>query len=77
MLISRSGAVNKSAKNLVNELQDLGVNVMVPLCDIADKVALRSILQSHDLPPIKGCIQSTLALCVSSLCPRLTSAEHR
>jgi NADPH:quinone reductase-like Zn-dependent oxidoreductase/NAD(P)-dependent dehydrogenase (short-subunit alcohol dehydrogenase family) len=54
-------------EKLVQELRAQGVDVRAPLCDIADKEALRATLQDlDDMPPIKGCIQSAMVLRDSS-----------
>ncbi|TLD05739.1 uncharacterized protein PgNI_08484, partial [Pyricularia grisea] len=64
ILISRKGAVTFEAKELVAELQDLGVKVATPACDATDKVALRNALDecSANTPPIIGVIQCSMVL---------------
>lgn len=68
ILLSRSALHREDAQQLITELQRKGVRVETPACDIADEEALALVLAScsQKLPPIKGCIQSTLALNVSS-----------
>ncbi|KAL9012268.1 MAG: hypothetical protein Q9173_002960 [Seirophora scorigena] len=64
ILLSRSALHREDAQQLITELQRKGVRVETPACDIADEEALALVLAScsQKLPPIKGCIQSTLAL---------------
>ena len=68
ILLSRSAKHDDLAKDLIDELRREGVTVMTPICDIADKAILKSVLRQYGqtMPPIKGCIQSTLALHVRS-----------
>lgn len=49
---------------LLKELADIGVDVASPPCNIADAEALGSALQMQlqTMPPIKGCIQSSMVL---------------
>lgn len=64
ILLSRSGAKDASAKSFLECLKDQGVNVVAPACDIVDKESLSKALTecSIRMPPIKGCIQSTMVL---------------
>ncbi|KAI1758450.1 KR domain-containing protein [Xylaria castorea] len=64
ILISRSGAQSEAAKMLVDELQIQGVQVATPSVDLVDLERLREVLRtlSHSMPPIRGCIQATVAL---------------
>ncbi|KAL8961754.1 MAG: hypothetical protein Q9193_001734 [Seirophora villosa] len=64
ILLSRSALHKEDAQQLITELQRKGVRVETPACDIADEEALALVLAScsQKLPPIKGCIQSTMAL---------------
>ncbi|KAK1975195.1 beta-ketoacyl synthase domain-containing protein [Colletotrichum cereale] len=64
ILLSRRGAVDKPAIDLVNELKSVCDNVVTPACDVTDKNALRHIVNelSTGLPPIKGCIQGSMVL---------------
>ncbi|KAK6206913.1 beta-ketoacyl synthase domain-containing protein [Colletotrichum tabaci] len=64
ILLSRRGAVEKPAIDLVRELESLGVNVVTPACDVTDEKALRHVMTelAATLPPIKGCIQGSMVL---------------
>ncbi|KAF2180759.1 reducing type I polyketide synthase [Zopfia rhizophila CBS 207.26] len=64
ILLSRSGAKSGSARKLLQELQEKGVNVVAPSCDITDKASLQDVLRRccSEMPPIKGCIQSAMVL---------------
>lgn len=64
ILLSRSGATSSEAKILVEELKMKSVNVQTPACDISDPSALDLVLEACrlSLPPIAGCIQSSMVL---------------
>ncbi|KAI0855253.1 polyketide synthase [Xylaria cubensis] len=64
IVTSRSGAVDKSAKKLVADLRQEGVNVAAPACDITDKSAMENIISSclSKMPPVRGCIQASTIL---------------
>ncbi|KAK1992892.1 beta-ketoacyl synthase domain-containing protein [Colletotrichum falcatum] len=64
VLLSRRGAVEKPAVELVNELRSVCDNVVTPACDVADEQALINTMNevSKSLPPVKGCIQASMVL---------------
>lgn len=70
ILLSRSGAKGhgSEADSLILELQQKGVRVETPAVDISDKNKLQGELNSliSTMPPIRGCIQATVALRVSN-----------
>ena len=69
ILLSRSGLHTDVAKDMVRKLDEKGVNVFAPLCDIADARSLGKALEqaTKTMPPIKGCIQASAALRVRYL----------
>ncbi|EAL93575.1 beta-ketoacyl reductase [Aspergillus fumigatus Af293] len=63
ILLSRSGATRDSAKELLRDLEDLGVRVATPRCDVSDRTSLRHALNecsAAGMPPVKGCIQGAM-----------------
>ncbi|KAI1745051.1 polyketide synthase [Xylaria scruposa] len=64
IVTSRSGAVDKSAKKLVADLRQEGVNVAAPACDITDKSEMENIISTclSKMPPVRGCIQASTIL---------------
>ena len=64
ILLSRSGAKSKIVKTLIKDLRLLGVNVEVPVCDIARYDVLKHVIDEclQKMPAIKGCVQSTMVL---------------
>nr|UPN67558.1 hypothetical protein [Pestalotiopsis sp.] len=59
ILLSRSGPCSELAKTTIQDLQQLGVQVRAPLCDVSDTSSLQGALhQIQDMPEIKGCIQA-------------------
>lgn len=64
LLLSRSGASSREAKELLDEMQKMGVTVVAAPCDVSDERALASVLADsiQKLPPIKGCIQASMVL---------------
>jgi hypothetical protein len=69
ILLSRSGSNTTAAQDLVAELKSQGVSVATPRVDISDLSALQQILSglAKAMPPIRGCIQATVALRVRLL----------
>lgn len=65
ILLSRSGPTTDTAKALVAELKMQSVNVATPRVDIGNLDALQEAIDSLSMPPIRGCIQATVALRVS------------
>jgi NADPH:quinone reductase-like Zn-dependent oxidoreductase len=67
ILLSRSGLQSDVAKELVGGLQQQGIYVEAPKCDITNIAMLETVLAScsERMPPIKGCIQSTMVVVVS------------
>ena len=66
LLLSRSGLRNAGthAENRVKTLRDLGAVIEAPECDITDINALRKVVEGYRgfMPPIAGCIQSSMVL---------------
>lgn len=68
VLLSRRGPVQAAAKELVRELEAICENVATPACDVTDIASLRQVIEdcSKTMPPIRGCIQGSMVLKVSS-----------
>ncbi|ETS74933.1 hypothetical protein PFICI_13417 [Pestalotiopsis fici W106-1] len=65
ILLSRSGPETEEAKELMNELTANNVLVEAKGCNVADAVALASVLAQCTLrgfPPIRGCIQAAMVM---------------
>lgn len=65
ILLSRSGNTKHPAKKLLHDLEELGVRVATPRCDVSDLDSLRRALNecsAAGMPPIKGCIQGAMVL---------------
>ena len=65
ILISRSGPAGRDdALSLLRDLDERGVKVRCPTCDISNFAALKDAIDacSADLPPIKGCFQASMVL---------------
>lgn len=62
--ISRSGISSDAAQEVVDKLTDLGVQVKVLQCDIADEAKLSESLGTalKTMPPIRGVIQGAMVL---------------
>jgi NADPH:quinone reductase-like Zn-dependent oxidoreductase/NAD(P)-dependent dehydrogenase (short-subunit alcohol dehydrogenase family)/aryl carrier-like protein len=61
---SRSGPSSDAASALVAELQEMGVNVKAPRCNVGLSVDVSALVQEcqNTMPPIKGCINAAMAL---------------
>lgn len=64
ILLSRSGAGTAAAKTLVAELTPQGASVATPSVDIGNLSRLKQKIEEleEQMPPIRGCIQATVAL---------------
>lgn len=62
LLLSRSGANNTRSTSLIKELQNGGVHVYAPKCDISDSQSLQMVIDHCmvNMPPIRGCIQAAM-----------------
>lgn len=67
ILLSRSGMDTTGAVDAVEALERSGAVVTVRKCDVADKIALSTVLQecARTLPPIRGVIQAAMVLKVN------------
>lgn len=65
---SRRGLAGDSAKALVATWQEMGVKIAAPSCDITNKEAVEKAITSSlsEMPPVRGCIQSSAVTTVSS-----------
>lgn len=69
ILLSRSGPQTTEASELLSEFAERGVCVEAPRCDISDRTGLKDALNGciDSMPPIKGCVQSTVIMTVRIL----------
>jgi NADPH:quinone reductase-like Zn-dependent oxidoreductase len=68
ILLSRSGPRDQTKHTFLRELRQLGVRVEAPACDITCYETLAATIETclQTMPVIKGCIQSTMVLKVST-----------
>ncbi|KAH8890390.1 hypothetical protein GQ53DRAFT_721621 [Thozetella sp. PMI_491] len=64
ILLSRSGETSTALAEVTKDLRAQGVVIAAPECDVSLKASLSTALEecSKTMPPIKGCIQSAMAL---------------
>ncbi|PYI26893.1 hypothetical protein BP00DRAFT_464852 [Aspergillus indologenus CBS 114.80] len=65
LILSRSRPhQNPEARQLVAELEQAGVQVCAPVCDLADGARVARVLAEAcaTMPPIRGCIQASMVL---------------
>ncbi|OTB06091.1 hypothetical protein M426DRAFT_55767 [Hypoxylon sp. CI-4A] len=65
ILLSRSGNTKSTSRELIAELESMGVVVAAPQCDVSDVESLRSALNDcyeKGMPQVKGCIQGSMVL---------------
>lgn len=67
ILLSRFGPRNEAARSFLHAVRGEGVHVEAPACDISSLDLVRSVLAelAQKMPPVKGCIQSSMLLKVS------------
>lgn len=65
---SRRGPSDEASKALVAEFQGNGIQIATPSCDITDKAELEKVISKAlaEMPPVRGCIQSSAVFAVSS-----------
>ncbi|KAE8150558.1 hypothetical protein BDV25DRAFT_172048 [Aspergillus avenaceus] len=61
---SRSGSSSSQSAKFIAELASRGVQIAAPRCDVSSATDLEAMLQEHaaTMPPIKGCINATMAI---------------
>lgn len=71
VLLSRRGLDAEKRQELQDKFSHLGAEIDVFACDITDPQKVQGMLATcaSSMPPIKGVIQATMVLQVSSLCP--------
>jgi NAD(P)-dependent dehydrogenase (short-subunit alcohol dehydrogenase family)/acyl carrier protein len=64
LLLSRSGGQTEKGKDLIHQLEEKGVKVLAPMCDVSDELSVKNALLEcrSRMPPIKGCIQAAMIL---------------
>ncbi|KAI9832015.1 MAG: hypothetical protein M1819_004559 [Sarea resinae] len=64
IFLSRNGATSESARALVSDLKDLGVNVAVYRCDVSSDGDLAKALEQsrREMPPIRGVVHGGMVL---------------
>lgn len=67
ILLSRSGGKSEEGQLLLQELKEKGVHVEPAACDISEAQDLQQVLGdlAEKVPPIRGCIQSSMVIRVS------------
>jgi NAD(P)-dependent dehydrogenase (short-subunit alcohol dehydrogenase family) len=73
VLLSRSGTKSDAAKELVSKLENQGIKIHAPPCDISIESDVRNMVQHIQAtwPPIKGCIHGALVVTVNTSLPTL------
>ncbi|KAJ6096143.1 reducing type I polyketide synthase [Penicillium sp. IBT 16267x] len=76
LLLSRSGPKSEPAREMIEDLRGLGVQLFTPLCDVASVDSLAAVLAecAATMPPIKGCIQGAMVL-RDAMFDKMTHAE--
>jgi NAD(P)-dependent dehydrogenase (short-subunit alcohol dehydrogenase family) len=67
ILPSRFGAESPAALELMKDLEEGGVQVFAPTCDVSSQESFSAVLteSARTMPPIKGCINAAMVLQVS------------
>jgi len=67
IILSRSGLKSTESFALAKELRDIGVRLAIYACDVSDAQQLKIVLNQckKEMPPIRGLIQSAMALKVN------------
>ncbi|CAG7929919.1 unnamed protein product [Penicillium olsonii] len=64
LVLSRSGGQTEKARGVIQSLEERGVQVLAPMCDVSDRASVENALRESrsSMPPIKGCIQAAMVL---------------
>lgn len=64
IILSRSGTGSEISIAFKQDIENLGVCLLTPICDISDAASLKKALEQcmRTMPPIKGCLQATAVL---------------
>ncbi|CAG8942939.1 unnamed protein product [Penicillium salamii] len=64
LLLSRSGGKTVKARDIIQSLEERGVKVLAPMCDVSNRASVEDALREcrSCMPPIKGCIQAAMVL---------------
>lgn len=64
VLVSRSGSVTGRVKELVDELEAVGANIVVRPCNVVNKAEVEELIKTglEGLPPIRGVVHGTMVL---------------
>ncbi|CAG8951145.1 hypothetical protein HYFRA_00006543 [Hymenoscyphus fraxineus] len=64
ILLSKSGPTTREAKLLLAELDNQGVRIASPACDITDASTLKDRIKEckFTMPPILGCVQASMVI---------------
>ncbi|KAK2018650.1 KR domain-containing protein [Colletotrichum eremochloae] len=78
LLSSRGVSDRPEAVKSLKELESSGVTALAQACDVSDRSSLERVLDQakEKLPPIRGCIQSAMALRDDMLANMSSSAFH-
>jgi hypothetical protein len=69
VLLSRSGAIKGKAKDQINALNEMGANIVVRRCDVADRTDVQTLVHTGllGMPPVRGIIHGAMVLHVSQI----------
>jgi NADPH:quinone reductase-like Zn-dependent oxidoreductase len=64
VLVSRNASATGAVKELIDELEPAGANIVVKKCDVTDGSAVDDLVKNglKDLPPIRGVVHGTMVL---------------
>lgn len=67
VLLSRSGSATGKVKELIDEVGDLGAEIVVQKCDVANPADVENLVtyELEDMPPVRGVIHGAMVLRVS------------
>jgi hypothetical protein len=67
VLLSRSGVLKGKAKGQIDALNEVGANVVIRRCDVADRADVEELVYAGllDMPPVRGIIHGAMVLHVS------------
>lgn len=68
-LISRSGSATGRVKELIDELSEVGANIVVRRCNVVERAEVDNLVNNDlvGMPPVGGVVHGAMVLRVSTL----------
>jgi hypothetical protein len=68
VLVSRRGTASGKVQDLIDELSDVGANIVIRQCDVANNQSVEDLVQNQlaGMPEVRGVVHGAMVLHVSN-----------